>query len=125
MKSVIRVQDAEGRGMFYNTVINDTCNTSVYAIYELDGLCERHTRFPDAEKDKIISIAFTAISLETANEESSILAKRKWRFSFKNLEQFEKWVTRDEVKILTDYGYRIVRVFASSVIIGEYQNIFN
>lgn len=126
MKSVIRVQDAQGRGMFYHTKINDTRNISVYEIYELTSLCERHKEFPNAYDDSPIYNALANISTIYEGDEDRIdLERAKWRFSFKNLEQFEKWVTRREIKILTAYGYRVVRVFAKDVVVGTAQNLFH
>jgi len=126
MKSVIRVQDAEGRGMFYATEINGTENTSVYYIEELYELCKRHSKFPNAREDSpILSVLAKIDYVNMDNEAQAKLDKAKWRFSFKNLEQFEKWVTRDEIKTLTYYGYRVVRVFATNVVIGVAQNLFN
>ena len=121
MHTVIRVQDAYGRGMFYSTTLEDEDvedNISVYHISKLASLFNRHSEFPNAEEDFLLK--------QNIENRGLLLYKLEdWRFSFQNLNQFEAWVTRKEVKILNAYGYRVFKIVASDVIVGDFQNIFH
>lgn len=120
MHTVIRVQDAYGRGMFYRTEVDGLeDNISVYNIPKLASLYSRHTEFPNAFDDFLLAKSIKE------REGVDLYELNNWRFSFQNLNQFEEWVTRKEVKILNAYGYRVFKIVASDVIVGGFQNIFH
>ena len=48
-----------------------------------------------------------------------------YRFAFKNVDQFEKWVLREEVALLNEYGYRVYRIETDEFTESPYQVIFN
>jgi len=130
MKSVIRVQDSLGRGMFYSTIINGDelgVNKSIYYIDELRGLYNRHSDFPNLFDDDLLFHNSKVIGLDFSSDkdfDDPRLNPENWRFSFKNLNQFEQWVTRDEVKTLKEHGYRVFKISATEVLIGNAQNLF-
>lgn len=120
MKSVIRVQDKYGRGMFQYGNTDLMRNLGVYDIPELSTLADRHLHFPNLWNDSTIAnflerklgLDFEAIKLD-------------YRFAFKNLDQFEAWVLREEVALLNQYGYRVYRIETDEFVESPYQVLFN
>lgn len=120
MKSVIRVQDEYGRGMFQygNTALYR--NKGIYDIPELNTLAERHLNFPNLwNDDELVDFLHGKLGYDF---EASRL---DYRFAFKNIDQFEKWVLREEVALLNEYGYRVYRIETDDFTESPYQVIFN
>ena len=120
MKSVIRVQDKYGRGMFQYGNYDPIRTAGVYDIDRLQSLADRHLYFPNIWKDSKI-LKFLEELLGTTFEAS----KLDYRFAFKNLDQFESWVLREEIAILNEYGYRVYRIETDDFFESDYQVIFN
>jgi len=47
------------------------------------------------------------------------------RCAYKTIEEFKKWVTPNEVKLLIKSGFNIYLIKASETYMGDYQAIFN
>jgi len=124
MKTVIRVQDKDGRGMFQMCTEDNKRNKSVYYIKGLEELSERHDTLPTVYDDILINKAFDE-ELGYKSFDSMDYKDSKWRFSFKSITQFEKWVKREEVTILNKNGYSILKIEATNVIESEFQSIFD
>lgn len=123
-KSFIRVQDKFGRGMFQSGTPRRLRKTKdVASIDELSELSKRHNDFPNAIDDTKIH----HFLLERCDNfvRTYMSGNFDYRFSFKNLAQFELWVTREEVKILKDYGYDVYRIEATDFCESEFQCVFN
>lgn len=121
---VIRVQDKNGHGMFQFGQPDEYERISVYGIPELSELAKRHSDFPDVFGDPIINEVFDKeIGYEVINNQEYMGIK--YRFAFKTLDQFEKWVKRKEVRILSEHGYRVFKIKAKCVIESEYQAVFD
>jgi len=120
MKSVIRVQDKYGRGMFQYGNIDFIRTAGVYDIDKLQSLAERHLHFPNLWLDKKL-VSF----LEEKLGKDFEAGKLDYRFAFKNLDQFEEWVLREEVVILNEYGYRVYRIETDDFFESDHQVIFN
>lgn len=120
MKSVIRVQDKYGRGMFQYGNYDLMRTAGVYDIDRLQSLADRHTNFPNLWNDTKI-LRFLEFTLGTNFEASQL----EYRFAFKNIDQFESWVLREEVAILNDYGYRVYRIETDDFFESDHQVIFN
>ena len=120
MKSVIRVQDKYGRGMFQYGNTDFQRTLGVYDIDRLTNLADRHLHFPNLWLDtKLVSF------LEKKLGKDFEANKLDYRFSFKNLEQFEDWVLRSEVAILDEYGYRVYKIETDDFFESDHQVIFN
>ncbi len=120
MKSVIRVQDKYGRGMFQYGNHDFIRSLGVYDIPELSKLADRHLHFPNLWND-ITLVNFLEGKLGRHFEAS----KLDYRFAFKNLDQFEAWVLREEVALLNQYGYRVYRIETDEFVESDFQIIFN
>ena len=117
MKSVIRVQDKNGRGMFQ---MGNNMGLGVHNIPELYNLHIRHINFPTGFEDTPIN--------RYLNKKYGVgidFNKLNYRFSFINIGQFEKWVLREEVAILNKYGFRVYKVETDNYVQGDYQIIFD
>jgi hypothetical protein len=120
MKSVIRVQDKHGRGMFQYGNISTFTSPSVYDIPELDNLAQRHLNFPNLWFDKKL-VKFLEGKLGKDFEAGTL----EYRFAFKNLDQFEEWVLREEVAVLNEYGYRVYKIETDDFKESDFQVLFN
>lgn len=120
MKSVIRVQDKHGRGMFQYGNQDNFQTAGVYDIPYLQALADRHLNFPNLWLDKTL-VKFLEEKLGNDFEAS----KLDYRFAFKNLDQFEEWVLREEVAVLNDYGYRIYKIETDDFKESDFQVLFN
>lgn len=123
MKTVIRIQDKYGRGMFQfgNEFEEERCK-SVYEIGSLARLAERHNKFPNVTSDKVIH---DVVKKDNSNVFGIDYCNLKWRFAFKNISQFEEWVLRSEVSILKEYGYKVYKIEAEEVVESEYQSVYD
>lgn len=122
MKTVIRVQDKYGRGMFqFGNESNVGCK-SVYDIPSLQKLAERHDEFPTAITDDVIDSVIRKPDESIFEVDYENL---KWRFAFKNISQFEEWVLRKEVLILKKHGYKVYKIEAETVVESEYQSVYD
>jgi hypothetical protein len=120
MKSVIRVQDKYGRGMFQYGNSDLMRSLGIYDIPELSTLADRHLHFPNLWNDSTL-VDFLEGKLGRDFEAS----KLDYRFAFKNLDQFEAWVLREEVALLNQYGYRVYRIETDEFVESDFQIIFN
>jgi hypothetical protein len=120
MKSVIRVQDKYGRGMFQYGNQDNFRTAGVYDIPNLHNLADRHLYFPNLCNDDTL-VNFLKKKLGRDFE----AGKLDYRFAFKNLDQFEAWVLREEVAILNDYGYRVYKIETDDFKESEHQVLFN
>ena len=120
MKSVIRVQDKYGRGMFQYGNTDLYRSKGVYDIPELSQLADRHLNFPNLWNDSTL-VNFLEEELGSTFEASQL----DYRFSFKNIDQFEQWVLREEVALLNEYGYRVYRIETDEFVESPFQVIFN
>jgi hypothetical protein len=120
MKSVIRVQDKYGRGMFQYGNQDNFRTAGVYDIPNLHNLADRHLYFPNLWNDDTL-VNFLEKKLGRDFE----AGKLDYRFAFKNLDQFEAWVLREEVAILNDYGYRVYKIETDDFKESEHQVLFN
>lgn len=120
MKSVIRVQDKYGRGMFQYGNHDLMRTAGVYDIDRLSNLADRHLNFPNLWNDARL-LAFLEGLLGTSFE----AGKLDYRFAFKNIDQFESWVLREEIAILNEYGYRVYRIETDDFFESDHQVIFN
>lgn len=120
MKSVIRVQDKHGRGMFQYGNHDNFQTAGVYDIPQLTSLADRHLNFPHLWLDKKL-VAF----LEKKLGKNFEAGKLDYRFAFKNLDQFEEWVLREEVAVLNDYGYRVYKIETDDFKESDFQVLFN
>jgi hypothetical protein len=120
MKSVIRVQDKYGRGMFQYGNSDLMRSLGIYDIPELSTLADRHLHFPNLWNDSTL-VDFLKGKLGRDFEAS----KLDYRFAFKNLDQFEAWVLREEVALLNQYGYRVYRIETDEFVESDFQIIFN
>lgn len=120
MKSVIRVQDKYGRGMFQYGNHDNFKTAGVYDIPQLTSLADRHLLFPNLWLDtKLVKF------LEKKLGKDFEAGKLDYRFAFKNLDQFEEWVLREEVAILNDYGYRVYKIETDDYKESDFQVLFN
>lgn len=120
MKSFIRVQDKHGRGMFQYGNTSNFTSVGVYDIPELETLADRHLGFPNLWLDKKL-VKF----LEGKLGKDFEAGKLDYRFAFKNLDQFEEWVLREEVAILNEYGYRVYKIETDDFKESDFQVLFN
>jgi len=120
MKSVIRVQDKYGRGMFQYGNHDNFKTAGVYDIQDLKNLANRHLDFPNLWIDKKL-VKF----LEKKLGKDFEAGKLDYRFAFKNLDQFEEWVLREEVAILNEYGYRVYKIETDDYKESDFQVLFN
>lgn len=105
----IRIQNDKGFGCFFSGV--------VYHNGDLESIADRHQNFPNFREDDIIREFLHAKKLK--------VSKMDYRFSFKNIDQFEQWILREEILTLTTYGYRVYKIEATDFVISEFQCIFN
>lgn len=124
MKTLIRVQDSKGTGMFQSGMEVET-SPSVYQIDGLEDLALRHRQFPTTKEDKTIFRFLCGVYGYDDLFDIYGTEEFKYRFSFKNLTQFEQWVKRDEIAILVANGYRVYKIEADVVEESEFQCIFN
>lgn len=120
MRSVIRVQDKYGRGMFQYGNSDLMRSLGIYDIPELSTLADRHLHFPNLWNDSIL-VNF----LERKLGKDFEAGKLDYRFAFKNLDQFEAWVLREEVAVLNDYGYRVYKIETDDFKESDFQVLFN
>lgn len=120
MKSVIRVQDKYGRGMFQYGNYDLMRTAGVYDIDRLQSLADRHLHFPNLWADTKL-VKFLEKKLGKDFEAGTL----EYRFAFKNLDQFEEWVLREEVAILNEYGYRVYKIETDDYKESDFQVIFN
>ena len=120
MRSVIRVQDKYGRGMFQYGNSDLMRSLGVYDIPQLTSLANRHLNFPNLWLDKKL-VKF----LEGKLGKDFEAGKLDYRFAFKNLDQFEEWVLREEVAVLNDYGYRVYKIETDDFKESDFQVLFN
>lgn len=126
MKTLIRVQDSLGTGMFQSGIpYGQETSKSVYSIEKLEDLARRHREFPNIRDDRTIFNFVKELYGEQEIFDIYGTDEFRFRFAFKNLSQFEKWVKREEVKILLDNGYRVYKIEAEEVCESEFQSIFN
>jgi hypothetical protein len=86
MKTLIRVQDQDGRGMFQAGTNNR--EASVYEIDELSELAYRHHDLPTTKEDSVI-LNYLTTELEDIWHEWEA-GRHPYRFAFKSITQFEK-----------------------------------
>lgn len=120
MKSVIRVQDKYGRGMFQYGNYDLMRTAGVYDIDRLQSLADRHLHFPNLWNDTRL-VEFLEKKLGKDFEAGTL----EYRFAFKNLDQFEEWVLREEVAILNEYGYRVYKIETDDYKESDFQVLFN
>lgn len=120
MKSVIRVQDKYGRGMFQYGNYDPMRTAGVYDIDRLQSLADRHLHFPNLWNDTRL-VEFLEKKLGKDFEAGTL----EYRFAFKNLDQFEEWVLREEVAILNEYGYRVYKIETDDYKESDFQVLFN
>lgn len=120
MKSVIRVQDKYGRGMFQYGNTDFQRTAGVYDIDKLSSLADRHLLFPNLWLDTKL-VKFLEKKLGKDFEAGTL----EYRFAFKNLDQFEEWVLREEVAILNEYGYRVYKIETDDYKESDFQVLFN
>lgn len=120
MKSVIRVQDKYGRGMFQYGNYDLMRTAGVYDIDRLQSLADRHLHFPNLWTDTKL-VKFLEKKLGKDFEAGTL----EYRFAFKNLDQFEEWVLREEVAILNEYGYRVYKIETDDYKESDFQVLFN
>ena len=122
MTTVIRVENKFGTGMFSSGDFGGEL-LSVYEIEELYTLAERHRDFPNFYKDNTLRAKLININPEqyTCYGETHF----DYRFAFKNLDMFEAWVLRSEVKSLKANGFKVYKITAKEVVSSEYQSLFN
>lgn len=120
MKSVIRVQDKYGRGMFQYGNHDLMRTAGIYDIPSLQNLADRHLHFPNLWNDSTL-VKFLEDKLGYDFEAS----KLDYRFAFKNIDQFEQWVLREEIALLNEYGYRVYRIETDEFVESDFQVLFN
>lgn len=105
----IRIQNDKGKGCFFTG--------AVYHNGDLESISIRHQNFPNFREDRVIREFLHNNKLEVGHMD--------YRFSFKNIDQFEQWILREEIQTLTTYGYRVYKIEATDFVISEFQCLFN
>ena len=119
MATVIRVQDKHGRGMFQ---MGNGYGISVYEIPELKDLADRHNNFPNLWRDVVLS---KYVHENGYVDGDDLVVGNPLRFAFKNINQFEDWVEREEVALLKGNGFRVYKIEVEKVIFSNYQALFD
>lgn len=102
MKTILRIEHSiERTGMFKSS-------KGVYDISELNKLAERHDKFPRPREDKKIGR----------------FIKPDEFCAFKSVSQLQEWVTKEEVRILHEYGFVVLMIDVNECIEGECQILY-
>lgn len=114
-KTFIRVEHKNSMTGMFRSDEDSICN-----VPELHSLRARHYGpFPTGFGDP--DIAPTLYK----EEEETPFTKSQWRFAFKNIEQINQWVMKDEFQILAKLNYRVYKITSNNYIESRHQVIFN
>ena len=105
MKTVIRIEHYDGIGMF-RSQIGHLRRKTVYDF--LPEVGDRHIKFNDPDMDHL--------DIEKEN--------KTWYCAYKSIEQLQKWILKDEFKILFDRGFRVLLLDVTEYQEGEDQIIY-
>jgi hypothetical protein len=103
---IIRVEHEDGYGMFRK-------NSDRYRVVDLcesvmGELCERHREFPTPNQDNLIEYK----------------DGYEWFCAFRSMEEFNSWVTREQVSVLIEYDFRVFILEVTEYQIGDYQVLY-
>jgi len=107
---IVRIEHNDGIGMF-NTSTGTPVNPLLPKLYERHFISDNSTKeiFPNPYGDENIDVNFT---------------ENEWYCAFKSLEQLNKFIYPEEIKILLEEGYSILLLSVTDYSVGKYQVIY-
>lgn len=114
-KTFIRVQDANGTGIFRSK--------KALGCPIIRALHRKHFDFPNFYADTLLRANAKKIGID--HDELTYSGTFTYRFAFPNIEQFEKWVTKEEVKALRKAGFRVYKIECDNYAVSKHQALIN